>query len=122
VIGPDATIVMDFMLARLADVVRGLEVRPDAMAANLARLGSAVLSEQVLLALVRRGARRDDAYRWIQRHALAGGDFARALAADADVQRHLSAEEIAALFDITHHLRHTDALLERALEEGDGTA
>ncbi len=122
VIGPDATIVLDFMLARLAGLVAGLEVRPEAMAANLARLGNAVFSEQVLLALVRKGARRDDAYRWIQRHALAHGDFPRALAGDADVQRHLSAEEIAALFDITHHLRHIDALFERALEEGDGAA
>jgi adenylosuccinate lyase len=122
VIGPDATILLDFMLARLTGLIAGLEVRPEAMAANLARLGDAVFSEQVLLALVRKGARRDDAYRWIQRHALAGGDFPRALAGDADVQRHLSAEDIAALFDITHHLRHIDALFERALEEGDGAA
>jgi adenylosuccinate lyase len=121
VIGPDATIVMDFMLARLTGVVADLDVRPDAMAANLARLGNAVFSEQVLLALVRKGARRDDAYRWIQRHALAGGDFPRALAADADVQKLLSASDVTALFDITHHLRHIDALFERALEEGDAT-
>ncbi len=122
VIGPDATTVLDFMLARLADVVDGLEVRPDAMAANLARLGAAVFSEQVLLALVRRGARRDDAYRWIQRHALAGGDVAAALAADPDVGALLGPAEIAGLFDIDHHLRHIDALITRALEDGDGAA
>src|SRR5207249_2902936 len=64
VIGPDATIVMDFMLARLADVIEGLEVRPEVMRANLERLGGAIFSEQVLLALVRRGVKRDEAYRW----------------------------------------------------------
>jgi adenylosuccinate lyase len=120
VIGPDATIVLDFMLARLAGVVEGLEVRPDAMAANLARLGAAISSEQVLLALVRRGVARDQAYRWIQHHALAGGDFQAHLTADPEVTRHLSAAEIATLFDFDHHLRHIDALFSRALEDDDG--
>jgi adenylosuccinate lyase len=120
VIGPDATTVLDFMLARLAGVVEGLEVRPDVMAANLARLGAAISSEQVLLALVRRGVPRDEAYRWIQRHALAGGDVAARLSADPDVGRHLAADELARLFDLQHHLRHIDALFTRALEDGDG--
>jgi len=120
VIGPDATIVVDFMLARLARVVEGLEVRADAMAANVARLGGAIYSEQVLLALVRRGVARDQAYRWIQRHALAGGDFQGALAGDAEIARHLDAAEIATLFDFDHHLRHIDALFTRALEDDDG--
>src|SRR4029077_4530389 len=73
VIAPDATIVLDFMFARLAGVVAGLDVRPEAMERNLDRLGGAIFSEQVLLALVRRGVRRDDAYRLVPRHALAGG-------------------------------------------------
>src|SRR5689334_10179557 len=94
VIAPDATIALDFALARLAGVVEGLEVRPEAMAANLARTSGAVFSEQVLLALVRKGVARDQAYRWIQRHALAGGDLAKALAGDAEVRAHLSAEEL----------------------------
>src|SRR5262249_60325791 len=68
VIAPDATIALDFMLVRLAGVVEGLEVRPEMMAQNLARLGGAVFSEQVLLALVRRGLRRDDAYRLVAPH------------------------------------------------------
>ena len=116
VIGPDATIVIDFMLARLAGVVEGLEVRPDAMRANLERLGSAIFSEQVLLALVRRGVARDEAYRWVQRHALAGGDFRARLATDPDVGRHLKPDELARLFDIDHHLRHIDHLFTRALD------
>ena len=122
VIGPDATIVVDFMLARLAEVIEGLEVRPEVMRANLERLGAAIFSEQILLALVRRGVARDQAYRWVQRHALAGGDLQARLAADADVASHLPPAELAVLFDMRHHLRHIDALFARALEDDDGAA
>jgi adenylosuccinate lyase len=122
VIGPDATIVLDFMLARLTGVVDGLDVRPDAMAANLERLGGAVFSEQVLLTLVRRGVKRDDAYRLIQRHALAGDDLHGRLARDPEITKHLPVTELAGLFDIDHHLRHIDDLFARALEDGDGAA
>jgi adenylosuccinate lyase len=119
VIGPDATIALDFMLARLAGVVEGLEVRPDAMQANLRRLGGAIFSEQVLLALVRAGVSRDQAYRWIQRHALAGDDLLGRLGADADVTQHVSPEQLRMLFDLEYHLRYTDVLFDRAMEEGD---
>jgi adenylosuccinate lyase len=118
VIAPDATIALDFTLARLARVVEELEVRPETMAANLKRLGGAIFSEHVLLALVRKGVARDEAYRWIQRHALDGGDLQKRLMDDADVRRHLDATELASLFDITHSLRHIDALFARALEDG----
>jgi adenylosuccinate lyase len=121
VIAPDATIVLDFMLARLTGVIAGLEVRPDAMARNLALLGNAVCSEQVLLALVRRGVRRDDAYRLVQRHALAGGDLLARLSADAEVTRHVPASELTTLFDMRHALRHIDDLFARALGDGDGS-
>ncbi|HXJ33927.1 MAG TPA: adenylosuccinate lyase [Candidatus Eisenbacteria bacterium] len=118
VIAPDATIALDFALARLVGVVADLDVRPETMAANLARMGGAIFSEQVLLTLVRKGVARDQAYRWIQRHALAGGDLQARLRDDADVRRHLDADELASLFDIAHHLRHIDALFARALEDG----
>ncbi|TMB01037.1 MAG: adenylosuccinate lyase, partial [Deltaproteobacteria bacterium] len=121
VIGPDATLAMDFMLARLADVIEGLEVRPEVMRANLERLGGAIFSEQVLLALVRRGAKRDEAYRWVQRCTQAGGDFQKQLAVDPDVARHLKPLELATLFDTEHHLRHIQALFSRALEDDDGS-
>ncbi len=121
VIAPDATIVLDFMLARLAGVVEELEVRPEAMARNLERLGGAVCSEQVLLTLVRRGLRRDDAYRLVQRHALEGDDLPGRLAGDAEITRHIPANELAALFDMRHALRHIDVLFSRALEDGDGS-
>jgi adenylosuccinate lyase len=119
VIGPDATIALDFMLGRLAGVVEGLEVRSERMAENLARLGGAIYSEQVLLALVRAGVARDEAYRWIQRHALHGDDLLGRLQGDAQITAHLDAGALAALFDLDHHLRHTDTLLTRALAEGD---
>src|SRR5437773_8662091 len=122
VIGPDATIVADFMVARLAAVVEGLEVRTDVMRANLERLGGAIFSEQVLLALVRRGVSRDEAYRWVQRHALVGENVQARLAADPDIRRHLEPQELATVFDTTHHLRHIDALFTRALEGDDGAA
>ena len=122
VIGPDATIAMDFMLTRLAGVVEGLEVRAEVMRSNVERLGGAIFSEQVLLALVRRGAPRDEAYRWVQRHALAGEDVQARVAADPDVRRYLPPQELATLFDTTHHLRHIDALFTRALEDDDGAA
>ena len=122
VIAPDATIVMDFMLTRLAAVVEGLEVRADVMRANVERLGGAIFSEQVLLALVRRGVSRDEAYRWVQRHALVGENVQARLAADPDIRRHLEPQELATVFDTTHHLRHIDALFTRALEGDDGAA
>src|ERR1700687_3990761 len=78
VIAPDATIALDFMLHRMTGVVRDLVVHPDAMQANLERWQGAVFSEAVLLALVRKGVARDEAYRWVQRNgmkALDGGDF-----------------------------------------------
>jgi adenylosuccinate lyase len=122
VIGPDATIALDFMLTRLTGVVEGLEVRSDVMQANLGRLGGAIFSEQVLLALVRAGVGRDQAYRMIQRHALAGDDLLGRLGGDAEVTCRLPPERLASLFDLAHHLRYTDVLFERAMEEGDGTA
>src|SRR5262249_60625466 len=113
VIAPDAAIAMDVMLTRLAGVVEGLEVRTEVMRSNVERLGGAIFSEQVLLALVRRGAPRDEAYRWVQRHALAGVDVQARVAADPDVRRYLQPQELATLFDTTHHPRHIDALFIR---------
>ncbi len=122
VIGPDATITLDFMLARLTGVIENLDVRPDRMAANLERLGGATFSEQVLLTLVRRGVKRDDAYKLIQRHALEGDDLHGRVAADAEITKHIPVAELAGLFDIDHHLRHIDDLFARALEDADGAA
>lgn len=125
VIAPDATIAADFALGRLTRLVAGLVVKPEAMAANLARTGGLVFSERVLLALVKTGLGRQEAYRMVQRSALAAldgkGDFRSLLAADPAVAERLGAEEIAAAFDVRHHLRHVPMILGRAGlgEEGE---
>jgi adenylosuccinate lyase len=117
VIAPDATIVLDFMLHRMTGVVRDLVVHADAMAANLERWRGAVFSEAVLLALIRKGVARDQAYRWVQRaglKAMDGADFRTEVSGDADIARHLSADELTRLFDLRHHLRYEADLLRRA--------
>jgi adenylosuccinate lyase len=121
VIAPDATIALDFMLHRMTGVIRNLVVHPEAMRANLERWHGAVFSEAVLLALVRKGIARDEAYRWVQRNgmkALAGEDFRAEVGRDPDITRHLGAEELAKLFDLRHQLRYEEALFERAFEAG----
>jgi len=117
VIGPDATIALDFMLSRLTRVVKDLVVHPDAMKRNLELWHGAVFSEAVLLALVRRGIAREEAYRWVQRcgmKAMAGADFRVEAAQDPDITKHLTAAEIGELFDLRHQLRYEDELLRRA--------
>ncbi len=119
VIAPDATIALDFMLARLTGVLERLVVRPERMRQNLERSGGVVLSEDVLLALVRAGALREHAYRWVQRaaHAALDGDgsFADALAADPEVRKRLTRSEIDRLLDPARHLSHLDLLFRRGL-------
>jgi adenylosuccinate lyase len=117
VVAPDATIALHFMLYRMSATVRGLVVHADTMAANLERSRGAVFSEAILLALVRQGVARDQAYRWVQRaglKALDGADFRTEVAQDADIARHISAGELAELFDLRHQLRYEDALFQRA--------
>jgi adenylosuccinate lyase len=122
VIGPDATIVADFMLERMTGVVSGLEVRPEAMRQNLERLGPAIYSEQVLLGLVRRASRATTPIAGYSAARWRGGDFQARLAADADVAEKISRQDIEKLFDMSHHLRHIDSLFRRALEDEDGAA
>ena len=120
VIGPDATIALDFMLGRMTGVVRGLVVNPENMQRNLAHWRGAVFSEGILLALVRKGIARDEAYRWVQRagmQAAAGADFRTEAENDADIRKHLKPEELAELFNLDHQLRYEDELLRRALGE-----
>ncbi|HUS66636.1 MAG TPA: adenylosuccinate lyase [Kofleriaceae bacterium] len=122
VILPDATIVADFMLARAAGLVRGLVVKPERMAANLELSGGLCFSEAVLLALVKTGLPRQVAYEHVQRSALAAlrgqGDFRALLAADPEVGGRLAAADLAAAFDLQHHLRHIDVIFRRVFEEG----
>jgi adenylosuccinate lyase len=117
VIGPDATIALDFALARMTGVIDRLVVYPEAMKANLDRLGGLVHSQRVLLALTQKGASREDAYRLVQQHAMtaweAGQDFRELLSNDPEVTDLLGEDEIALLFDLGHHLAHVDTIFER---------
>jgi adenylosuccinate lyase len=117
VIAPDATIALDFALHRAAGMIEGLVVYPEAMKANLERLGGLVHSQRVLLALTRTGMSRDAAYAVVQRNAMAvwreGGTLLDRLRADPEVTRVLAGDDLSCLFDAAFHTRHVDAILER---------
>jgi adenylosuccinate lyase len=116
-IGPDATVTLDFALARMAGVIDKLVVYPANMRKNLDRLGGLVHSQRVLLALVDKGTSREDAYRLVQRNAMRvwqeGGDFLALLQADPEVSKALSAAELEALFDLAYHTKHVDQIFAR---------
>src|SRR5260370_17600613 len=117
VIAPDATIALDFALARLTGLVDKLLVYPANMQRNLDRLGGLVNSQRLLLALTQKGASREEAYRLVQRNAMpvwrGEGDFRDLLTKDAEVRRYLSAAEIGAQFDLGYHLKHVDTISAR---------
>ncbi|HEX5507415.1 MAG TPA: adenylosuccinate lyase [Pseudolabrys sp.] len=121
-IGPDATVTLDFALNRLAGIIEKLVVYPGNMQKNLDRLGGLVHSQRVLIALTQKGIAREDAYRIVQRNAMkvwAGeGDFLSLLKADKDVTAKLSAKEIEANFDLGYHLKHVDTVFERVFGKG----
>jgi adenylosuccinate lyase len=116
-IGPDATVTLDFALARMAGVIENLVVYPESMRKNLDRLGGLVHSQRVMLALVEKGVAREDAYRLVQRNAMRvwqdGGDFLALLKADPDVSKALVAANLEALFDLGYHTKHVDAIFAR---------
>ncbi len=117
VIGPDATIALDFALHRLTGIVNNLLIYPERMRANLDRFGGLIHSQRVLLALTAAGVPREEAYRIVQRNAMKvweqGADFLEALLADKDVTKALSAEEIRAQFDLGYHTKHVDTIFAR---------
>jgi adenylosuccinate lyase len=121
VVLPDATILLDFMLARATGLVRNLVVRPERMAENLARSAGLCFSEAVMLSLVRSGLPRQKAYEQVQKAALAAlggaGSFRDLLAADPDIAARLSPLELDAAFDLEHHLRHIGAIYRRVFGE-----
>lgn len=120
VIAPDATIALDFMLGRLTTILDTLVIHPERMQKNLSLLGEAIYSEHLLLALIRKGIARDEAYRWVQRNATRvwenGASFAAEVRRDPDITRLLSPTEIDQLFDAHHALRHTDMIVQRVLD------
>ncbi len=120
-IAPDATITLDFALARLAGVVDKLVVYPDNMLKNLDRLGGLIHSQRVLLALTEKGMSREDAYALTQRNAMRAwrgeGEFRALLEADKDVAKALSVDELEALFDLGYHMKQVDAIFKRVFGE-----
>ena len=116
-IGPDATITLDFALARLTSVVANLVIYPDAVERNLNQLGGLIFSQRVLLALTQAGVSREDAYRLVQRNAMqvwnGTGQFLDLLQADAEVVGHLGKEAVAELFDLSYHTKHVDTIFKR---------
>jgi len=123
VIGPDATIALDFALARLAGLMNNLVVYSDRMRTNLEALGGLIFSQGVLLALTQAGMSREDAYAAVQRNAMAvwqeGGDLRSRLENDPAVTAHLDARALDALFDLDHHLRHVDTIFARVFGDGN---
>ncbi|MCL4711291.1 MAG: adenylosuccinate lyase [Pseudorhodoplanes sp.] len=116
-IGPDATVTLDFALNRLAGVVDKLVVYPQNMQKNLDRLGGLVHSQRVLLALTQKGVAREDAYRIVQENAMkvwrGEGDFLTFLKADPRVTATMSADEIEENFDLGYHFKHVDTIFRR---------
>jgi adenylosuccinate lyase len=114
---PDSTIALDFALARLAELIERLVVYPAAMRGNLARGGGLVHSQRVLLALTQAGMSRDDAYRAVQRNAMAAweknGDFLANLKADAEVKGFLGEAALDGLFDLGYHTKQVDMIFRR---------
>jgi adenylosuccinate lyase len=116
-IGPDATVTLDFALVRLTGVIDKLLVYPENMQKNLDRLGGLVHSQRMLLALTQKGVSREDSYRLVQRNAMpvwrGEGDFLTLLKADPEVSRWMSESEIEACFDLTYHFKHVDTIFRR---------
>ena len=126
-IGPDATVTLDFALARLTQVIDNLVVYPARMLANLNKMGGLIHSQRVLLALTQAGASREDAYMLVQRNAMqvwqADGQLQllNLLVADLDVTRWLSPAELDVLFDLDYHFKHVDTIFARVFPaSGEG--
>ncbi|MGD9539546.1 adenylosuccinate lyase [Methylocystis sp.] len=120
-IGPDATVTLDFALARLTGVIENLVVYPENMRKNLEKLGGLIHSQRVLLALTQKGVSREDAYAMVQRNAMpvwrGEGDFRTLLGADRDVSAKLSPQELDELFDLSYHFKHVDTIFARVFDE-----
>jgi adenylosuccinate lyase len=120
-IGPDATVTLDFALARLSGLMDKLLVYPANMQKNLDRLGGLIHSQRILIALTQKGVAREEAYRLVQRKAMpvwrGEGDFPTLLKKDAEVKKYLSDAEIEDQFDLGYHFKHVDTIFKRVFGE-----
>ena len=120
VIGPDATITLDFLLARLTRVIEQLVVYPDKMESNLDALGGLIFSQRVLLSLTHAGMSREAAYEVVQRNAMQswsqGLSFYELLGKDQDVSSLIDEDALKDLFDLDYHLKHVDTIFKRVFD------
>ena len=119
-IGPDATVTLDFALVRLTGMMDKLVVYSENMQKNLDKLGGLVFSQRVLLALTQAGLSREDAYTYVQRNAMKvweqGKDFLTELSNDTEVTKALPAAQLAPLFDLAYHTKHVDTIFARVFK------
>ena len=117
VIGPDATILLDFMLHRFAGLVENLLVYPDRMFANMQMTKGLVFSQMVLLKLVEKGMSREQAYALVQKNAMASWEHSRAfqelLLEDGEVMTCLTAGDLGSIFRYEHFVKHLDFIFKR---------
>jgi adenylosuccinate lyase len=120
-IGPDATVTLDFALARMTSVIDKLLVYPENMMKNMNKFRGLVHSQRVLLALTQAGVSREDAYRLVQRNAMRvweeGKDFLEELLADQEVRAALSEADLREKFDLGYHTKHVDTIFRRVFGE-----
>jgi adenylosuccinate lyase len=121
VIGPDSTILIDYMLHRLGRIVKNLVVYPDHMIENLNKMKGLIYSQQVLLKLADRGLERQEAYEMVQRNALkvweTGRDFQSLVLEDKEIRKYLSRKDIAEIFSLEYHLKHVEHIFQRVFGE-----
>jgi adenylosuccinate lyase len=119
---PSSFILTDYILRRTTEIIEGLLVYPENMKRNLDSMKGMIFSGQVLLALAKKGLSREEAYRIVQRNAMAvwedKGDFKSLLAQDPDIQKWLSGDELEAAFDLNRQLKHVDTIYERVFKSG----
>jgi adenylosuccinate lyase len=120
VIGPDSTILVDYMLHRITNMLQKLLVYPKNMRANLDKLKGLIFSQQVLVALAEAGVTREEAYALVQNQAMSvwqgKGDFRELILGDATICKHLGEEKIKEIFDVSYHLKYISAIFSRVFE------
>lgn len=117
VIGPDSTILLHYMLTKMTGLISKLIVYPKNMRKNMERTGGLIFSQNILLALTRKGVSREDAYRMVQKNAMQtwekGGSFLARLKKDKKIKKHLSLRELDKAFDLKYHLKQVDYIFKR---------
>jgi adenylosuccinate lyase len=117
IIGPDATILLDFMLSRFTGLVAQLVVYPERMLVNLQMTKGVIFSQMVLLKLIEKGVTREEAYAIVQRNAMRswqeGVEFRELLSQDGEVNSRLGQDELAAIFRVENFLTHVDFIFNR---------